>query len=143
MIRFFTLAFAVLALASQGSSLAATQDRDVRPTVLSISRVVDAETQTITITGYGFGYNQPYEGDSSFLWMVDIQGNGTGWWRAGCPQQYGPCGTWLIVSSWTPKRIVITGFANGMWPTKGDLVNFFIWNPQTGRGTGAAAGMVR
>ena len=53
MIRFFALVFAGLILVSQGSSLAATQDRDVGPTVLSISRVIDAETQTITIRGTG------------------------------------------------------------------------------------------
>jgi hypothetical protein len=143
MTRSFALVFAALVLGSQGSSVAAMQDVNVRPTVLSISRVIGAETQTITINGYGFGNNQAYDGDSNFLWMVDVQGNGTGWWRAGCPQQYGPCGTWLNVSSWTPKRIVIAGFTNGMWPTKGDLVNFFIWNPQTGRGPGAAAAMVK
>jgi hypothetical protein len=143
MIRFFALAFAGLILASQGPSLGATSDRNDRPAVLRISRVTDAETQTIIINGYGFGYNQPYDGDSNYLWMVDVQGNGTGWWRAGCPQQYGPCGTWLSVSSWNPQRIVITGFTNGMWPTKGDLVNFFIWNPQTGRGPAAAAAMVK
>ncbi len=68
--------------------------------------------------------------------MVDIQGNGTGWWRAGCPQQYGPCGTWLVVSSWTPKHIVITGFANGMWPAKGDLVNFLFGIPKPAKGPG-------
>jgi hypothetical protein len=95
------------------------------------------------IHGRNFGDNQPYDGDSSYLWMVDIQGNGTGWWRAGCPQQYGPCGTWLSVSSWTDSTIVISGFTNGMWPAKGDLVSFFIWNPQTGRGPAAAAQMVK
>jgi hypothetical protein len=144
MTRFFALTFAMFALTSQGSSLGAMQDRDVRPTVLSISRVISAQTQTITIYGYGFGENQPYNGNSNYFYMVDIQGNGTGWWRAGCVTKSGDCGTTLSVSTWTPKRIVVTGFTgDGLYPTSGDLVSFFIWNPQTGRGPGAAAAMVR
>jgi hypothetical protein len=114
-----------------------------RPEVYSISRVDSKQYQTIVIRGKNFGTNQPYDGDSDYFWMVDVQGNGTGWWRAGCPQQYGPCGTTLDVTSWTDDRIVVTGFTgDGLYPVKGDLVNFFIWNPQTGRGPAAAAKMV-
>ncbi len=140
MTRPAALASAVLLLAVQGRPIDAAPSK---PVVESISRVYAKETQTIVIVGRNFGDNQPYDGDSSYLWMVDIQGNGTGWWRAGCPEQYGPCGTWLNVSSWTDTTIVISGFTNGMWPTRGDLVSFFIWNPQTGRGPAAAAQMVK
>jgi hypothetical protein len=113
------------------------------PVVESISRVVSKQTQTIVITGRHFGYNQPYDGDSSYLWMVDVE-VGSAYWRAGCPQQYGPCTTTLNVSSWTDNQIVITEFTGyGQYPKSGDLVNFFIWNPQTGRGPAAAARIVR
>jgi hypothetical protein len=144
MTRFFALAFAGFILASQGSSLAAMQEVSVHPTVLRISRVISAQTQTITIYGYGFGENQPYNGNSNYFYMVDIQGNGTGWWRAGCVTKSGDCGTTLSVLSWGPRRIVVTGFTgDGLYPAKGDLVSFFIWNPQTGRGPAAASAMVR
>ncbi len=113
------------------------------PKVERIGRVDAKQYQTIVIRGRNFGTSAPYDGDSSYLWMVDIQGNGSGWWRAGCPQQYGPCTTTLNVSSWTDNEIVITGFTgNGQYPLKGDLVSFFIWNPQTGRGPAAAARMI-
>lgn len=140
MTRPMVIASAVFLLAVQSSPI---KDLFAKPVVESISRVDAKETQTIVIRGSNFGYNSPYDGDSSYFWMVDVQGNGTGYWRAGCPPQYGPCGTWLNVASWTPTQIVVTGFTNGMWPTKGDLVTFFIWNPQTGHGPAAAAKMVR
>lgn len=143
MIRSVALVSMALFLALQGSSLSAEHDAKVRPVVLGISRVISAQTQTIVITGRNLGYSRPYDGDSDYFWMVDIQGNGTGWWRAGCPQQYGPCGTLLNVSSWSDDTIVVSGFTNGMYPAKGDLVSFFIWNPQDGRGPAAAAAMVQ
>ncbi|MGA2760623.1 MAG: hypothetical protein ABSF08_09935 [Candidatus Cybelea sp.] len=144
MTRSFALAFAAFVLASQGSSLSAVQYATARPVVLSIGRVHAKQYQTIVITGRNFGFAQPYDGDSSFFWMVDIQGNGTGWWRAGCPQQYGPCGTTLKVSSWNESQIVVTGLTgDGLYPVAGDLVNFFIWNPQSGTGPAAASAMVR
>lgn len=139
MTRYAALASAVVLLAVGGP----VNDVIAKPVVESITAVYAKQYQTIVIKGRNFGTNQPYDGDSDYLWMVDVQGNGTGWWRAGCPQQYGPCGTWLDVRYWSPTEIVIAGFSNGMWPAKGDLVNFFIWNPQTGRGPAAAAKMVK
>ena len=141
MIRLAALGLAVFLLAVVGEP---PDQRLLKPIVLSISRVGPLQTQRIVIKGYGFGNNQPYNGDSDFFWMVDIQGNGTGWWRAGCPDQYGPCTTTLNVESWTDRRIVVTGFTgSGQYPVSGDLVSFFIWNPQTGRGPAAAAAMVK
>jgi hypothetical protein len=140
-IRPTVLALSVLLLALQSPRI---ETRSPNPVVDSISRVYAKQTQTIVIVGRNFGDNQAYNGDSSFLWMVDIQGNGTGWWRAGCPQQYGPCTTTLSVSSWSDSQIVITGFTGaGQYPQSGDLVSFFIWNPQTGRGPAAAARMIK
>ncbi|MGA8795654.1 MAG: hypothetical protein WB526_01135 [Candidatus Cybelea sp.] len=141
MIRPAALVLQVFLLAVQGSP---RSDFIGIPVVESIGRVAAKQYQTIVIRGRNFGSMQPYDGDSSYLWMVDIQGNGTGWWRAGCPQQYGPCGTTLKVSSWNDNTIVVTGFTgDGLYPVAGDLVNFFIWNPQTGRGPAAAARMVK
>lgn len=140
MIRPAAFASVVLMVAALGSRVDA---RPPIPVVESISRVYAEQYQTIVIRGGNFGTNQPYDGDSNYFWMVDVQGNGTGWWRAGCPDQYGPCTTTLRISRWTDNEIVVTGFTgNSQYPQSGDLVSFFIWNPQTGRGPAAAAAMV-
>jgi len=141
MSRLAALASAIFLFGLLGN---ATPTHGTGPKVDSITRVGSEQYQTIVIRGSNFGYSQPYDGDSLYFWMVDIQGNGTGWWRAGCPAQYGPCTTTLSVSSWTPNRIVVTGFTgSGAYPDPGDLVSFFIWNPQTGLGPAAASRIVR
>ena len=138
MIRPAALVSAVFLLAVQGREM----NSGIRPQVYTISRVISAQTQNIVISGSGFGYNRAYDGDSSYLWMVD-QPPGLNFWRAGCPQQYGPCTTTLKVLTWTDSEIVVSGFTgNGQYPQNGDLVNFFIWNPQTGHGPAAAARVV-
>jgi hypothetical protein len=149
MIRLAALASAVLLLAVQPGPIGATQGRPIGafigiPVVEGISRVDAKQYQTIVIRGRNFGENQLYGGDSDYFYMVDVQGNGTGWWRAGCVTKSGNCGTTLSVSSWTDNTIVVTRFTgDGLYQTMGDLVSFFIWNPQTGRGPAAAAQMVK
>jgi hypothetical protein len=140
MVRLAVLTLALVLLAAWNRP---AEPLAAKPMVESISRVTARQTQTIVIRGRNFGFNPPYDGDSSNLWMVDIE-VGFGWWRAGCPQQYGPCGTTLNVRSWTDSEIIITGFTgDGMYPQSGDLVSFFIWNPQTGAGPVAASRMVK
>jgi hypothetical protein len=115
-------------------------DAENHPKIKKISRIVALQYQTITITGRGFGYNQPYDGDSVYMFMEDI----TGTWAAGCGPQYGPCGTTLDVTSWTDSQIVITGFTGrGQFPRRKDLVVFFVYNPQTGKGPSSIAAVVR
>ncbi len=41
------------------------------PTITSVSTVTAQQTQTITISGHGFGTQAPYNGDSPFLLLVD------------------------------------------------------------------------
>jgi len=121
MIRPAALALVVFLLAIQGLPIDASL---ARPVVESISRVFVNQTQTITIRGRHFGYNQPYNGDSPYLWMVDIEPQGccSGYWRAGCPEQYGPCTTTLNIYELDRQH------------DRDLLVSFFVWNAQTGRG---------
>lgn len=141
MMQFFTLGPVLASLLTAQSYGAPGLARD--PMVTRISEVHAQQYQTITIRGVNFGHNVPYDGDSSVFWMVDIQANGTGWWRAGCPAQYGPCGTTLKVTTWVNDRIVVSGFTgDSLYPGVGDLVCFFVWNPQSGRGPASASAMV-
>jgi hypothetical protein len=138
-VRRVALALAVVLLAAFGGR---SGGGGTSPVVDSITKVTAKQTQTVIIRGRNFGFNQAYDGDSQYLWMVDIE-PGFGWWRAGCPQEYGPCGTTLRVASWTDSEILITGFTgDGMYPQSGDLVSFFIWNPQSGAGPASASRMV-
>ena len=140
MIRPAALVLQVFLLAVQGSP---RSDFIGIPVVESIGRVAAKQYQTIVIRGKSRSM-QPYDGDSSYLWMSAIyketapDGGGHD-----VAQQYGPCGTTLKVSSWNDNTIVVTGFTgDGLYPVAGDLVNFFIWNPQTGRGPAAAVRIV-
>jgi|SRR5580658_5107903 hypothetical protein len=80
------------------------------PKITSISVIVVAQTQQITIEGANFGTSSPYFGDSAYLWMDDlaIDQQQTGIWRAGC----GGCGTTLNVVGWSDTRIILDGFGN-------------------------------
>jgi len=67
-------------------------------------------TQTVVITGSGFGTQSPYNGDSSFLSLLDLQEGPTGTgWDAGFGGSEDDLVT-LNVTSWTDTQIVIEGF---------------------------------
>ncbi|HTV43320.1 MAG TPA: choice-of-anchor tandem repeat GloVer-containing protein [Candidatus Sulfotelmatobacter sp.] len=99
----------------------------------SVSPILPEQTQTITISGSGFGTQSPYNGDSDYLYILD----NTGLWQAG----YLPAGNdvTLNVTSWTANQIVISGFTGyygfGYWTLEpGDNLTIAVWNPQTGVG---------
>ena len=102
----------------------------------SISPIAAEQNQTITISGSGFGTQSPYNGDSDYIYVLDVTGN----WEAG----YQPAGNYvtLNVTSWTDNQIVISGFTGyyGYGPPfnwflePGDNLTIAVWNPQTGIG---------
>jgi hypothetical protein len=82
-------------------------------------------TQTVVITGSGFGTQSPYTGDSQFILLHDVD---TGW-NAGFPGDL----VTLNVASWTNTRIVISGFTGlygrNNWVFRpGDHVVVSVWN---------------
>ena len=86
-------------------SLVAASGTDNCPTsITSVSPIISAQTQTITIKGEGFGTQAAYTGDSNYITLADGSGNP---WFAG---QTGDTVT-LAVSSWTDTQIVLTGFS--------------------------------
>ncbi len=121
------------------------------PTITSISSISTDQFQTIVITGSGFGTQNPYNGDSSYISFSDVNRN----WEAGflgpCLPALDGCGGYgfvddalgLVVDSWNDSSVVLGGFS-GPWgstgfgcsPTcdlgAGDQVQIIIWNAQTG-----------
>lgn len=111
--------------------------RTSTPMITSVSHIAPEQTQTIIISGSGFGTQAPFNGDSDFLYILDVTGN----WEAG----YLPPGNLvtLDVSSWTDNQIVVSGFTGsyGDWSQQfnwtlqpGNDLTFAVWNPQTGAG---------
>ncbi|MGD0735017.1 MAG: hypothetical protein ABR976_07705, partial [Terracidiphilus sp.] len=109
-----------------------TNTCDLVPTITSVSAILPQQTQTITISGFGFGTQAPYNGDSSHILFAD---------PAGTPWYAGDTGdaVTLSVSSWTDTQIVLAGFTgqygtDGMCIKPGDSLYIKVWNAQTGNG---------
>jgi hypothetical protein len=98
--------------------------------ITSISAVLPQQTQTITITGEGFGSQAAYTGDSAYIQVTDS----TRSWIAG----YTGDGVTLGVTSWTDSKIVLSGFFGSFGPNHciapGDHLSFSVWNAGTGAG---------
>jgi len=111
--------------------VATTDSSSCATAITSISPVVSAQTQTITIAGRGFGTQAAYTGDSAYIEMADSSGNA---WAAG----YTGNGIYLDVSSWTDSQIVLSGFSGNYGTTHcirpGDSLSISVWNAQTGVG---------
>jgi len=102
------------------------------PTITSVSAILPQQTQTITISGSGFGTQAAYTGDSPYILLADYTGTP---WYAG----YSRNAITLAVSSWSDSQIVLTGFTggygtDGMCIKPGDQLYVEVWNPQTGSG---------
>jgi protein involved in polysaccharide export with SLBB domain len=100
--------------------------------ITSVSAILPQQTQTITISGTGFGSQSAYTGDSNSIELVDSTGTG---WNAG----HSGSAVTLAVSSWTDSQIVLSGFSGGYathgWCVKpGDQLAVKVWNAQTGYG---------
>jgi hypothetical protein len=105
------------------------------PVISCISEVLPEQTQTITISGSGFGAQSPYTGDSPYIRVSDV----TKGWNAGSTLDDPPDFVTLVVQSWTDSQIVIGGFAgdygqNDWTLSTGDDVSFQVWNAQTDDG---------
>jgi uncharacterized repeat protein (TIGR02543 family) len=105
--------------------------------ITNVSPFAPTGTQTITISGSGFGTQSPFDGDSAFLAIQDLTGN----WEAG----NAPDGNLVTVSvsSWTDNQIIISGFTGDYgisggiynWNFElGDYLTIEVWNPQSGQG---------
>jgi hypothetical protein len=106
--------------------------------VLSVSAILPEQTQTITITGSGFGTHAPYNGDSSYISITDADGVT---FEAGYinPAQGIDDLVTLSITSWTDTQIVLAGFTGsygslGWTLNEGDSLSLSVWNPQTGAG---------
>jgi uncharacterized protein (TIGR03437 family) len=97
--------------------------------ITSVSAILPQQTQTITITGKGFGTQAPYSGESAFIAFTDLSANPV-WAAGGYVSDY----VGLVVSSWTDTQIVISGFVGEYGSTyhlnNGDIVNFYVANAQ-------------
>ena len=101
------------------------------PSITAVSAILPQQTQTITITGSGFGSQPAYTGDSPYIALSDSSGNP---WFAG---QTGNSIT-LAVSSWTDTQIVLAGLSGNYGIVHcirpGDQLSISVWNAQTGNG---------
>ena len=108
------------------------------PKIQSVSAILPQQTQTITITGSGFGTHAAYVGDSTYISIKELDGVT---WQAG----YANSGqgiddlVTLSITSWTDSQIVLAGFtgsygSNGWVLSQGDNLYLSVWNPQTGAG---------
>jgi len=102
----------------------------VGPVITSVSAITPQQTQTITITGSGFGTNPPFSGTSDYLGIWDVT---AGNWSAG----YGEDAVTVAVNSWTDTQIVLTGFGgfygSGYRFANGDSLTLNIWSPTINR----------
>jgi hypothetical protein len=103
------------------------------PKMDSISGLVAAQSQTVIITGSGFGTHVPYSGSSSFISLQDP----TASFGAG----YGGDTVGLAVSLWSDTQIVLQGFTGAYGSgtdqyqlSTGDQLVLAIYNPISGDG---------
>jgi hypothetical protein len=109
------------------------------PKITKVSRIRPEQTQTIVITGRGFGTSQPYSGDGNGDLVFYITGS-LGDWAAGCgPHESENCTVGLAVKSWTDTKITVSGFTGqygyGYFVLNtGYKVQVDVYNPQTQKG---------
>jgi uncharacterized protein (TIGR03437 family) len=99
------------------------------PAISAVSPILAAQSQTITISGAGFGTHSAYDGNTNYLEIV----NQTRGWSAG--RGFDP--VMLTVASWTDTQITLSGFSTGYGAYSlqaGDQLQVKVWNAQTGAG---------
>ncbi len=131
------------------------------PKIGSVSAISDSQDQTIVISGSGFGYQCPFDGNTPYLQLADITAGlavpvgqpPNARWNAGNSGTLpsGNCaassnGDWVTVNvtSWTDSQIVIKGFTgsyggyDGLFADwqfyPGDQVQIEVWNAQSSAG---------
>jgi len=107
------------------------------PSITSVSLIIPAQYQTITITGSGFGTQPSFtKTTSNYLRLQDETGAWEAGYSCGCSNNQTDV-VGVTVSSWTDNQIKITGFNNygNSWVFQpGDKVIISVWNPQTHAG---------
>ena len=107
------------------------------PQITSVNQILAQSSQTMVISGSGFGTHNAYNGDSNYIAFNDVSKS----WQAG----YNGNATGLIVESWTDSQIVLGGFnvvccggslglASG---SAGETVEIDVWNGTSGNGPSA------
>lgn len=115
------------------------------PVISSVSSVSSEAIQKIVINGSGFGTQQPYDGNSPYIKIINFvnstgySGDSTVKFNAGSTRDPNTDTITLNISSWTDTQITVSGFAgdygrNGWTFAEGDIVTFLIWNAQTREG---------
>jgi hypothetical protein len=108
--------------------------------IQSVSAILPEQTQTVTIVGSGFGSLPAYNGNSSYINLVDNSGTT---WSAG----FGTDLVGLAITSWTDTQIVLGGFtgaygAFGWNLNSGDNLTLSISNPESGSGPYTCTGII-
>lgn len=145
-VRYFSLIIGAIIISSCSQSLGSmpssnsSQNSSTRlsgsgPNITKVSKIKAKQYQKIVISGSGFGTMQPYNGDSEYLQILDT----TGGWSAGYISSSQDDTVTLDVTSWSDKKIVITGFTGGYgesyWTLiKGDHLQISVWNAQDHNG---------
>jgi hypothetical protein len=106
------------------------------PVISSVSPIAPRQTQTITISGNGFGTQNGFKGTSQYLRIQNVTAN----WDAGYTDD-----TMIVnVSQWTDTQITVTGFGGDYglseeWKLNpSNKVTISVWNAQTGAGPATA-----
>lgn len=117
-----------------GSPLRAA-DGGPGPSITSVNPILPQSSQTISISGTGFGRFRPYVGDSPFIRISNLSAK----WNAGSSRDRPFDKIGLAVLSWSNTQIVLGGFrgayGRGLWQLHpGDHLLIQVWNPQTRAG---------
>ena len=97
------------------------------PVINNVSKISPVQTQTITISGNGFGDLDPYNGNSPYIEITDS----TSGWSAGYSSGATPNGVTLNIASWSDSQIVISGFTGKYGDfslAAGDSISINVWN---------------
>jgi hypothetical protein len=117
-------------------STVATAQPSVSPVISSVNFIGTKQTQTITISGSGFGTQTGFNGTSQYLRIQNVSAN----WDAG----YNDDSITVKVSQWTDTQITIKGFAGDYglseeWKlNSGDKLTISVWNAKSGTGPATA-----
>jgi hypothetical protein len=121
-----------LAAADGSTSVSVSGCYAVGPVITTVSGMTASQSQTITITGSGFGTHVPYAGSSPIFSVQDL----TAPFQAG----YGFDSVGANITSWTDNQIVVQGFTGaygGFYQFQtGDEILLSIWNAESGNGPG-------
>jgi hypothetical protein len=105
------------------------------PVITNVSKISATQNQIISISGQGFGNQDPYNGNSKYIEISDV----TQGWDAGHSTSGSETanGVTLNITQWIPTQILISGFAGKYGNFKlhvGDNLTIKIWNAPSGLG---------